>query len=83
MFFGSSLESAYSSGHVTLWSQRLIDLHCHILPGIDDGAENIEISLEMARIAAADGILAIACTPHILAGVYNNTGPAIERQWQC
>jgi protein-tyrosine phosphatase len=56
----------------------LIDLHCHILPGLDDGASDLATSLAMARKAAADGIKAIACTPHILPGVYNNTGPAIQ-----
>jgi protein-tyrosine phosphatase len=56
----------------------LIDLHCHLLPGIDDGATGLDESLEMARMAAADGIAVIACTPHILPGVYNNTGPAIR-----
>lgn len=55
----------------------MIDLHCHLLPGIDDGAKDIEMSLAMARMAAADGITTTACTPHILPGVYNNTGPEI------
>src|SRR5215212_10213497 len=57
---------------------RLIDLHCHLLPGIDDGARNQAEALEMARIAVAEGITTIACTPHILPGVYNNVGPAIR-----
>lgn len=56
----------------------MIDLHCHILPGIDDGAKDLETSLKMARIAVADGIRAIVCTPHILPGVYPNTGPEIR-----
>ena|SRR5215207_6548473 len=43
----------------------VIDLHCHILPGIDDGALDLADSLAMARIAAADGIEVIAATPHI------------------
>lgn len=42
----------------------MIDLHCHILPGLDDGAQDWAQSLEMARIAAADGICGIVCTPH-------------------
>jgi protein-tyrosine phosphatase len=56
----------------------VIDLHSHLLPGIDDGAKDLVMSLAMARMAAADGITTIACTPHILPGVYNNTGSAIR-----
>jgi protein-tyrosine phosphatase len=51
----------------------LIDLHCHILPGIDDGAQRMQVSLEMARMAAEDGIKTLACTPHIYPGMYENT----------
>ena len=43
----------------------VIDLHCHILPGIDDGALDLADSLAMGRIAAGDGIETIAATPHI------------------
>jgi protein-tyrosine phosphatase len=43
----------------------LIDLHCHILPGIDDGARELADSVGMARQGAADGIAAICATPHI------------------
>lgn len=43
----------------------MIDLHCHILPGLDDGAQDPDQSLEMARIAAGDGISGIVCTPHL------------------
>ena len=43
----------------------MIDLHCHILPGLDDGARDLEDSVGMARQAAADGIEVIAATPHI------------------
>jgi protein-tyrosine phosphatase len=43
----------------------LIDLHCHILPGVDDGALDIRDSVAMARQAADDGIEAICATPHI------------------
>ena len=43
----------------------MIDLHSHILPGLDDGAETIDAALEMARSAVADGIGVIAATPHV------------------
>ena len=56
----------------------MIDLHCHILPGIDDGSPDLETSLEMARIAVADGIETMACTPHIYPGVFDNTGNGIR-----
>lgn len=50
---------------------RFIDTHCHILPGVDDGPRDTKTSLEMARIATADGIAAIVATPHITEGVYD------------
>jgi protein-tyrosine phosphatase len=42
-----------------------IDLHCHILPGIDDGARDIEDAIAMARQAQTDGIQRVCATPHI------------------
>jgi protein-tyrosine phosphatase len=56
----------------------MIDLHCHIVPGIDDGAVDLAMALQMARIAADDGIAAIACTPHIYPGMYENTADGIR-----
>lgn len=46
----------------------MIDIHCHILPGIDDGPRDLATSMEMLRIASEDGITHIAATPHF---VYN------------
>jgi protein-tyrosine phosphatase len=46
----------------------MIDLHCHILPGLDDGAGSLEESLEMAKIAQGDGITTIVATPHLFRG---------------
>ena len=43
----------------------MIDLHCHILPGLDDGARDLADALEMIRRAAANGISTICATPHI------------------
>ena len=42
----------------------MIDLHCHMLPGVDDGSASEADSLEMGRIAARSGVTAIALTPH-------------------
>ncbi|MBG9389046.1 tyrosine-protein phosphatase [Caenimonas aquaedulcis] len=55
----------------------MIDLHSHILPAIDDGSRSLEMSLEMARIAVADGIGEMACTPHIYPGLYMNDSAGI------
>jgi len=54
------------------------DIHCHILPGIDDGAKDLEQSLAMARIAVADGIRTIIATPHHFNGVYRNPAAAVR-----
>jgi protein-tyrosine phosphatase len=56
----------------------MIDLHCHLLPGIDDGAADLATSLAMARAAVADGIRVTACTPHIYPGLYENTATGIR-----
>jgi protein-tyrosine phosphatase len=55
----------------------LIDLHCHLLPGIDDGPATEEESLRLCRIAAADGITHAICTPHIHPGRWDNTRESI------
>ncbi|CAN5214703.1 tyrosine protein phosphatase [soil metagenome] len=57
----------------------MIDVHCHLLPGIDDGARDLEMALEMARIAQADGITHIVCTPHIYPGMYDNDAQGIRQ----
>jgi protein-tyrosine phosphatase len=45
----------------------VIDLHSHILPGVDDGARTLAEARELARLAVADGVEAIAATPHVRA----------------
>jgi protein-tyrosine phosphatase len=56
----------------------MIDLHCHILPGLDDGAATSLVSIDMAKAFVADGVFVVACTPHILPGLYHNSGPQIR-----
>ena len=49
----------------------MIDIHAHILPGIDDGAEDMYDTLEMARMAADSGVDRIIATPHCnIPGMY-------------
>lgn len=50
----------------------MIDIHCHILPGIDDGAGDFTESLLMAQKAQEEGIKKIIATPHHQNGKYNN-----------
>ena len=56
----------------------MIDIHCHILPGVDDGAKSIEESLAMLRKASAAGIEVVVATPHYIRGSYELD--SLERQ---
>jgi protein-tyrosine phosphatase len=57
----------------------VIDLHCHVLPGIDDGPSTIEGSVELARAAHAEGIHTLVATPHVSARYPKNEPDAIAR----
>src|SRR3546814_18693568 len=56
----------------------MLDPHGHMLPAIDDGAPERATSLDMARMAHADGIRTGACTPHIYPGLYENNATGIR-----
>ena len=43
----------------------MIDLHCHVVPGIDDGPATLEGSLDLAEAAEAAGITTLVATPHV------------------
>jgi protein-tyrosine phosphatase len=51
----------------------LIDLHCHYLPGVDDGARDLDAGLALASAAVQDGVRIAVLTPHIFAGRWSNT----------
>jgi len=51
-------------------NRKMIDLHCHILPGLDDGAQSLEEAVEMAKMAEEDGIEKIVATPHFFRGSF-------------
>lgn len=56
----------------------MIDLHSHLLPGIDDGAPDMETSLALARVAVRGGTTHLVCTPHIHPGRYENDAASIQ-----
>ena len=60
----------------------MIDLHCHLLPGIDDGPEDLATALLLARHAVASGIRVSAVTPHMHSGRYDNQAANIRRAAQ-
>ena len=60
----------------------MIDLHSHILPGIDDGARSLDIALEMAQQAVDGGVRHMVCTPHIHKGYFDNTSSSIEHDFK-
>lgn len=57
----------------------MIDLHCHILPGIDDGASDLTESLALLQLAVTDGITRMVATPHINPGYFDNTKTTIQQ----
>lgn len=51
----------------------MYDIHCHILPGVDDGSGNLNDSIEMAQLAAESGVKGIVATPHCnIPGMFRN-----------
>ena len=57
----------------------MIDWHCHILPGLDDGATNIEQALSIAAALAAAGFQTVYCTPHRMPGCYEADNDQVHR----
>ena len=56
----------------------MIDIHSHILPGIDDGCATMDESIQAARLLAEQGVTILVATPHFLPGHYESTPPIIE-----
>src|SRR5699024_9113399 len=57
---------------ICYWGNSMIDIHCHILPGMDDGPRSLAESLAMAKEAARQGITKIIATPHHDNGSFTN-----------
>ncbi|TVY10387.1 tyrosine-protein phosphatase [Paenibacillus cremeus] len=60
----------------------MIDIHTHILPGIDDGAEDMDEAIRMAKAAVVEGISVVIATPHHANGKYDNPGTRVASQVQ-
>ncbi len=59
-----------------------IDAHCHLLPGVDDGAPDMETALEIIRTQQALGLRGAICTPHIMARYPDNTPTNLRRVFE-
>ena len=57
-----------------------VDIHCHLLPGIDDGASDFEESLAMARLSVDQGVDTVVVTPHQCGAFAHNRGDEIRRR---
>jgi len=60
----------------------MIDLHCHLFPGIDDGPRELSDSMELAKLAVENGITHAVVTPHITPGRYDNDLFSISTAYQ-
>ena len=60
----------------------IIDLHSHLIPGVDDGTQTLEDSLKLAKLAVDEGIKHIVLTPHHRNGQFNNYAETIVKQME-
>lgn len=58
----------------------MIDIHTHILPSIDDGAQDLKESIELLQTLAKQGVTEVIATPHVIKGTYDNTRSTIDEQ---
>lgn len=59
---------------------EMIDLHCHLLPGLDDGPQTMDEAIQMCQMAFDDGIRTIVATPHVMDGVFQNNRSMILKR---
>jgi protein-tyrosine phosphatase len=59
----------------------VFDIHCHLLPGIDDGPATVEASLALARALVDDGMSHVVCTPHVFPGRFENRRSSIQEEF--
>lgn len=62
--------------------QGLIDIHCHIVPGVDDGAGNLETAARMLQMEYRNGVSAVIVTPHYRRGMFETPQRVVDRQFE-
>lgn len=60
----------------------MIDTHCHILPYVDDGAQNMENALELLEVEAQQGVTEVCLTPHFRSGMFTSSDEKIQAQFE-
>jgi len=60
----------------------LVDLHSHILPGLDDGARTIDETIALAKQSVQEGVTHMVCTPHVHPSVFDNTESTIQEAFE-
>jgi tyrosine-protein phosphatase YwqE len=68
--------------YLTDYLEGFVDIHNHILPGIDDGAKNVEESIALIKGFAEFGVKNFICTPHIMRNYYDNTPKTIKKSFK-
>ena len=58
------------------------DIHCHILPYVDDGAETASVSEELVEMLYSQGVRTICCTPHLRRGMFETPDDAVKEQFE-
>ena len=58
----------------------LYDIHCHIVPGVDDGAVNLEEAVKMVEAQYKQGIRTIIATPHFRKGMFEPSASEVKKQ---
>jgi tyrosine-protein phosphatase YwqE len=76
MFFFKKKEKLISN----FFDSSFIDIHSHLLPGIDDGSKDLENSIQLIRTMYSYGIKNFITTPHVLGDVYPNTSEGIKKK---
>ena len=61
---------------------QITDMHCHILPGLDDGSKSMEETMEALREASRQGITAVIATPHYYPGRYEPDAGEVLHAWR-